>query len=100
MVTTKLPEWERTGKLPAARWTVVQPADITVVTEDGERTITPEKDFSITPGPKDPLKSRFLIKAELAMQGVTAFRLEALADPGKKVGNSRKGEFGLAEFTV
>jgi mono/diheme cytochrome c family protein len=100
LLTNKLPEWERTLKVPAARWTLIEPAEINVVTEDAERLITAEKDWSIIPGPKDPLRTKFVIKASLAMNGVTGFRLEAIADPGRKVGNSRRGEFGLAEFTV
>ena len=97
---SKLPEWERTVKLPTARWTVLQPEEVTIVTEDEERTFMANQDHSISTGAKDPLRSRYLIKAPVELKGVTAFRLEALAEPGRKVGRSRSGDFALAEFSA
>ncbi|MSU66662.1 MAG: DUF1553 domain-containing protein [Opitutus sp.] len=98
--TTKLPEWEGTVKRPAARWQVIAPAGITIVTEDEERALTAQSDHSIATGPKDPIRSRFLVKSTLELKGVTGFRLEALADEGRKVGSSRGGDFALSEFSV
>jgi hypothetical protein len=100
IVDTKVPEWERTLVLPAARWTLIKPDEITVVTEDEERALTAGDDHSISPGPKDPLRSRYLVKAAVEMKGVTAIRLEALADLGGKVGRSKNGDFALGEFSA
>ncbi len=97
---TKLPEWERTVTLPSARWNYVVPDEVTVITEDEERIFPANADHSITPGAKDPLRSRFIVKAAVDLKGVTAFRLEALADPGKSVGRSRAGDFALGEFVA
>lgn len=97
---TKLPEWERTVKLPSARWTILTPEEATVVTEDEERIFMPNEDGSVSPGPKDPIRSRYIIKATANLKGVTAFRLEALAELGKKAGRARSGDFALAEFSA
>jgi mono/diheme cytochrome c family protein len=45
-----VPEWESTLKVPAARWTVLAPEEITIVTEDEERIFPPNDDHSITTG--------------------------------------------------
>jgi hypothetical protein len=100
IVDTKVPEWERTVTVPAARWTVIKPEEVTIVTEDEERVFPAEEDHSIVPGPKDPLRSRYLIKAAVDLKGVTGFRIEALADLGRNVGRSRGGDFALAEFSA
>jgi hypothetical protein len=100
IVDTTVPEWERSVQLPAARWTVIKPEEITVATEDLEHALTANEDHSISPDPKDPLRSRFIVKATVELKGVTGFRVEALADPGKNVGRSRAGDFALGEFSV
>jgi hypothetical protein len=103
LVDTKVPAWEAELKVPAARWTVLAPEEITIVTEDEERTFLPNDDRSISTGPRDPVRSRYIVKAPLAgsaLAGVTTFRLEALADLGGKVGRARSGDFHLAEFSA
>ncbi len=100
IVDTKVPEWERTATLPASRWTTFKPAEITIVTEDDERPLTAADDHSIATGAKDPLRSRFLVKAPVSLRGVTGFRVEALADLGQKAGRSKSGDFALNEFSV
>lgn len=100
ILDTRLPEWESAVQRPAARWTVLEPEEVTVITEDEERIFMANEDRSISPGPKDPLRSRYLIQAAVELKGVTAFRLEALAEPGRKVGRSRSGDFALAEFSA
>jgi hypothetical protein len=65
-----------------------------------EHALTANEDHSISPDPKDPLRSRFIVKATVELKGVTGFRVEALADPGKNVGRSRAGDFALGEFSV
>jgi len=100
ILDTKLPEWEGTVTLPPERWTVLVPEEVTVITEDEERIFPANDDHSITPGPKDPLRSRYIVKAPVTMKVVTGIRLEALADPGMNVGRSRAGDFALGEFSV
>jgi mono/diheme cytochrome c family protein len=101
LVDTKVPEWEAALKVPAARWTVLAPEEITIVTEDEERIFPPNDDHSISTGPRDPLRSRYIVKAPVKeLKGVTAFRLEALADLGGKAGRARSGDFNLAEFSA
>ncbi|MSU72168.1 MAG: DUF1553 domain-containing protein [Opitutus sp.] len=100
ILDTKLPEWERTLKLPVARWTVLQPTTITVATEDEEHTLTAGEDHAISPAVSDPIKSRFIVEAVVNLKGITGFRLEALAEPGRNVGRSKAGDFALAEFSV
>ena len=87
-------------KLPASRWTVLQPDEAKVITEDDERTLSVRKDGAIASGSQDPLRSRYQVKAAIEMSAVTGFRVEALIDPGKKVGRSKSGDFALAEFSV
>ena len=87
-------------KLPTSRWTVLKPDEAKVITEDDERTLPVRKDQAIASGSKDPLTSRYLVKATLEQKAVTGFRVEALIDPGKKVGRSKSGDFALAEFSV
>jgi mono/diheme cytochrome c family protein len=103
LVDTRVPEWEASLKVPAARWNVLAPEEITIVTEDEERTFQPNADHSITTGPRDPVRSRYIVKAPVtgqALAGITAFRLEALADLGEKAGRARTGDFNLAEFSA
>ncbi|MES2692930.1 MAG: DUF1549 and DUF1553 domain-containing protein, partial [Verrucomicrobiota bacterium] len=100
LIDAKVPEWERTLKLPEARWTVLKPQAATFFTEDDETALTVAEDHSIASRPGDPLRSRFVVEARVTLQGVTALRIEAIADPGKMVGQSRRGDFALSEFTA
>lgn len=100
LLPDRLSEWEKATSFPTARWTVLKPKGVTFFTEDDETELTPAADHSIASRPGDPLKSRFVVEAQVTMKGVTAFRIEALADPGKFVGQSRRGDFALSEFSV
>jgi len=97
---TKALEWAGTVKLPTSRWTVLEPDEVKVITEDDERTLPVRKDQAIASDSKDPLRSRYLVRATMEQNAVTGFRVEALIDPGKKVGRSKAGDFALAEFSV
>ncbi|MEI6463439.1 MAG: PSD1 and planctomycete cytochrome C domain-containing protein [Verrucomicrobiota bacterium] len=100
LVDTRVPAWETQLQLPAARWHVLAPTEITHLTEDEERTLLPNADHSVTTGAKDPVKSRYVVQAPVNLRGVTGFRLEALADLGEKAGRSKGGDFALAEFSA
>ena len=95
-----LAQWERERPPPAARWTVLPPDSIIFATEDDEFARTPEADHSIVSQSDDPIPSRFLVGAKAPAGKITAFRIETLAAPGKKVGRSRRGDFALSEFSV
>jgi hypothetical protein len=101
LVDTKVPEWESALKIPAARWSVLAPEEITIITEDEERTFLPNDDHSISTGLRDSLRSRYIVEVPLnRLKRISAFRLEALADLGQKVGRARNGDFNLAEFSA
>jgi mono/diheme cytochrome c family protein len=100
LAPTRVPEWERGLTLPAARWTRLRPEEITFITEDEERLFPPNADHSVSTGERDPVRTRYVVRAPFAQRGVTGFRLEALADLGEKPGRSRGGDFHLAEFAV
>ena len=99
LLDTQLSAWERAAKLPVARWTVVQPEAVTFVTEDDETVLTAAKDHSVA-STTGTLRSRFIVAAKLKQKAVSAFRVEALTDPGKPVGRSKAGDFALSEFSV
>ena len=92
--------WEAALSRPAERWTHLAPEEITTITEDEERVGQPNPDRSFTTGARDPVRTRYVVKAPVAARGVTGFRLEALADLGGKAGRARTGDFHLAEFSA
>ncbi len=92
--------WETGLSRPAERWTVLAPDEITTITEDEERIGQPNADRSFTTGARDPVRTRYVVKAPAEGRGVTGLRLEALADLGGKVGRARSGDFHLAEFSA
>ncbi len=100
LVGAKSEAWEAALQRPAERWTVLAPEEITTITEDEERIGAANTDHSFTTGAKDPVRTRYVVKAPLSQQGVTGLRLEALADLGQKAGRARSGDFNLAEFSA
>lgn len=100
LAADRVAAWEKKLTLPRARWTVIRPEEITTITEDEERVSPPNADFSVTTGERDPVRTRYVIPAPLTMNGVTGFRLEALAGLGERAGRARSGDFHLAEFSV
>ncbi len=100
LVGAKSEAWEAGLKRPAERWIVLQPEDVTTITEDEERIGAANEDHSFTTAAKDPVRTRYVVKAPVARRGVTGLRLEALADLGRKVGRARSGDFHLAEFSA
>ena len=96
----RVTEWEGKLSLPPARWTVIRPNEITTITEDEERVSQPNADHSVTTGDRDPVRTRYVVQAPLAMNGVTGFRVEVLAGLGERAGRTRSGDFHLAEFSV
>jgi hypothetical protein len=100
LAETRLPAWEAGLRLPAERWKVLRPDEITTITEDEERSAQPSEDASFSTGVKDPLRTRYVLKTPVNLRGVTGLRLEALAELGEKVGRTRGGDFSLGEFSA
>lgn len=100
LAETRLPAWEAGLRLPAERWKVLRPDEITTITEDEERLAQPSEDASFSTGVKDPLRTRYVLKTPVNLRGVTGLRLEALAELGEKVGRTRGGDFSLGEFSA
>ncbi len=96
----KLAAWEQTVTVPAARWSVLAPKKLYVSTEGDETQFAAQKDGSIVPRARDPVRSIFRLEVEPNLQGVTGFRLEAIAEDGKLVGRGKNGDFALGEFIV
>ncbi|MEY4940979.1 MAG: hypothetical protein RIQ93_2714, partial [Verrucomicrobiota bacterium] len=97
---SELPAWERTLRLPSARWSVLKPKKVIISADDVDAPIVAGKDGSISPRPRDPVRSRITMETSTGLTGITGLRLEALYDPGKLVGRGPKGDFALSEFTV
>ncbi len=99
---TRLAEWEqsRAGKLPTARWVVLEP---TRVASAGGATLTQQPDGSILAAGTSPPTDTYTIEAKTNLSGVTAFRLEVLPidkHPAKGPGRVKHGNFVLNEFSV
>jgi hypothetical protein len=94
----KLEPWEEALELPPEHWSGLKPQRLAAINEGAEEQFTPQKDGSIIPRTRDGVRTRYRIVVE-PPKGTTGFKLDALADPGKSVGNSAKGGgFGLSEF--
>jgi hypothetical protein len=98
----RLAKWEssRAGKLPTARWVVLEPMH---VASSGGATLTQQSDGSIVAAGKSPPTDTYTIEVKTNLGGITAFRLEVLPDekhPAKGPGRVKHGNFVLNEFTV
>ncbi len=98
----RLAEWEalRAGKLPTARWIVLEPIHIS---SSGGATLTQQSDGSILAAGKSPPTDTYTIEAKTSLASITAFRLEVLPDekhPAKGPGRVKHGNFVLNEFTI
>jgi mono/diheme cytochrome c family protein len=93
-------EWERSVKVPEARWKVLAPLGMT--SAKGAK-LTKEPDGSIlVSGPK-PDEDTYTITLEADIADITAFRLEVLDDPSlpaRGPGRVKHGNFVLSELQV
>ena len=98
-VDERFTEWEAARSAEAVAWTVLRP---TAATGDAGETLTTRDDGSIfVSGPQK--KTAYDLRFEGDFEGVTGFRLEALADdelPGKGPGRASNGNFVVTELTV
>jgi len=85
-------------KRPA--WIVLDPQSFR---SSGGATLAKRSDGSIVASGKNPSPETYTIAAQTDLKGITAFRLEMLADsslPGRGPGRATNGNFVLNEFTV
>jgi hypothetical protein len=91
--------WEQSQKI-AASWVVLDP---TSFKSKGGATLTKQADKSILASGKNPFPEEYTVTANTPLMGVTAVRLEVLADdklPARGPGRAPNGNFVLHEFVV
>jgi hypothetical protein len=98
-LSAKQAEWEKTGKLTAVRWTVLEPTQI--VSANGA-TLKTQTNNSILVTERSPVTDTYTVEVETGLRNVTGFRLEILDDndPAKDPGRAKDGNFILSEFFV
>jgi hypothetical protein len=92
-------EWEKSLKNPVP-WTVLDP---TSFQSKGGATLTKEKDGSLFVGGKNGFPEKYRVTANTTLAGITAIRLEVMADPrlpNGGPGRASDGNFVLNEFRV
>ncbi len=93
-------KWEQSLAREADAWTVLDPAE---VHSAAGATLEKQPDRSIVANGESPNKDTYTITTDAGLNGITAFRVEALPDdglPGKGPGRSSSGSFVLSELRV
>jgi hypothetical protein len=94
----KQAEWEKEAKLQT--WTVLQPAQLKA---KAGAVLTKEADGSVFATGKNGYPEIYTLTADTPLAGITAIRLEVLADPrlpSKGPGRAPNGNFVLNEFHI
>ncbi len=98
----RMAAWEdEVGRRPQPQWTVIQPVVEDIST--GGQKYLPQADGSFITAGYQPTKHEAVLTITTAVEGITAFRLEALSDaglPAQGPGRSHLGTFALSEFKV
>jgi mono/diheme cytochrome c family protein len=98
----RMDAWEdEVGKRVQPQWTVIQPV-VEDISTGGQRYL-PQADGSFITAGYQPTKHEALLTITTEVQGITAFRLEVMADaglPAQGPGRSHLGTFALTEFKV
>jgi hypothetical protein len=98
-IPAKMGAWEKDiSRKPA--WV---PLEVVSATSEGGATLTKLPDGSVLASGKNPFPEAYVVKARTKLSGITAIRLEVLADerlPGKGPGRAPNGNFVLSEFKV
>jgi hypothetical protein len=90
--------WERDRRAPPPAWTVLKPSRATA--ESGT-TLTVTADGSVLASGERPDADTYTLVASTRLAGITAVRLEALADPPDgAVGRADGGTFVLSRFAL
>jgi cytochrome c553 len=98
--TAKVATWEKRHADAAKAWIVLKP---TTAKSAGGATLTVQPDGSILASGPRPEKDTYTITAPTDLRGVTAVRLEVLADPSlpqQGPGRQDNGNFHLSEFRI
>jgi hypothetical protein len=96
----KMEAWEQEMKAAQGTWTVLEP--LTYYASVGTK-FTKLDDNSLLATGSNPDVSQYTVTARTSLQGITGFRLEAMADPNLPSygpGRAGNGNFVLTEFTV
>ncbi len=99
-VQSEVAEWEKQIGPPAIAWTILDP---TSFKSDGGATLTKQVDGSVLATGTRPESDTYTIMAPMDMKGVTAVRLEVLADkslPHDGPGRQDNGNITLTEFRL
>ena len=92
--------WEKTLSARPSIWTVLDPETFI---SSGGATLTKQEDHSLLAGGPRPEVDTYTIAARSDLKGITAVRLEVLADdslPHKGPGRQDNGNLHLSEFKV
>jgi hypothetical protein len=98
-IPAKQTAWEK-GLKSSASWIVLDP---TTFKSQGGATLTKQADQSILASGKNPFPEKYTVTANTTLTGITAIRLEVLADgklPAMGPGRAPNGNFVLNEFGV
>ena len=96
----KVAQWEKRHAEKANAWVVLKPSE---VKSSGGTVLTVQADGSLLASGKRPEKDVYTITAATELVGVTAVRVEVLADdslPAKGPGRAENGNLHLTEFKI
>jgi mono/diheme cytochrome c family protein len=98
-VAAERAQWEESFRVDS-QW---QPLEFAEMKSAASATLTRQPDGSILAGGERGATDTYTLAAKTDMQGITAFRLEAIPDeslPGKGSGRADNGNFVLSQFSV
>ncbi|MBI4556486.1 MAG: DUF1553 domain-containing protein, partial [Candidatus Hydrogenedentes bacterium] len=99
-LAAKQPDWEKQQDLSDVAWKTLEPAGFL---SEGGATFAKQPDGSLLISGNSTPKDRYTIVVTTDINGITAFRLDALPDqslPKSGPGRSEAGNFVLSEFKV
>lgn len=100
-LSARLERWLKTdGKPPRPRWLIL---DLTSLKSQGGATFTAMRDGSYLASGKNPKSDTYTFTARTPLQGITAVRIEALADASMTKngpGRANNGNFALSDFRL
>jgi len=100
-LSAKVRAWEKTVRAPVTRWTVLVPKSLGAVSSSTRLEPQPDGSVLVTGG--GVFFNNFSLSYEIALQGVTALRIEVLPDssqPGGGPGRHDTGNYFLSQVRV
>jgi len=99
----KLADWEARNPYPLLdRWQVLDPVSFTT-TDSKEAELVKQEDGSLLARGANPAHNNYKVEVRSSLDGITAFRIEALKDPtlpNSGPGRAAQGEFALSEVGI